>query len=175
MSELEKYLNVHRDEFDLAEPQSGHTERFALKLEKQINGDHKSRILFWRIAASIIILVVLSLSIWLPKSNNPENVQYSSISLSDISTEFAEVEKYYKSRLDEKYQQLEARSDSDPEVAAYRKEIENLSIVYTDLEKQLYQSGTHEQVIQAMIENLRLRLTLIENLEKKNSTESNND
>lgn len=175
MSDLEKYIKAHREEFDLVEPQSGHAERFALQMEKQLHGDHKSRMLFWRIAASVIILVVLSLSIWLPKMDNPENVQYSSLSLSDISTEFAEVENYYKSRLEEESKKLEALSTNDPEVAAYQKEIENLGIIYSDLEKQLYQSGTHEQVIQAMIENLRLRLTLIENLEKKNSTESNND
>ena len=175
MSELEKYFRDHRDEFDLSEPQNGHAERFALKLEKQLDGDHRPRILFWRIAASIIILVVLSLSIWLPKTGISEKVHYSSLSLSDISAEFAEVENYYKIRLNEGYEKLDARSATDPEVAAYKKELDNLSAIYTDLEKQLYQSGTHEQVIQAMIENLRLRLTLIENLEKKKSTESIND
>lgn len=166
MSELEKYISERKDAFENSEPQDGHTERFLLRLEKYERDVKKPITLFWRIAAAAIVLVVVSLSIWLPKPNTPADVQYGSLSLSDVSSEFADVEKYYKSKLALEYEKINDLSKSDPEVASYLAELKDLSALYDTLEHRLYESGTHEKVITAMIENFRLRLELIEKLEK---------
>ncbi|MCA1764047.1 MAG: hypothetical protein ABR574_13625 [Cryomorphaceae bacterium] len=167
MSELEKYIRDKRESFDEAEPVEGHEQRFLQRLERNSEQKENRGIGFWKIAAAVVVLVAVGLSVLVPKFNGPEDVQYASMSLGDVSAEMAEVELYYKSELAEEYEKLNDLSKSDPEVAAHLSEIEELNKAYAELEEQLYESGNHDKVITAMIENFRLRLELLEKLEAK--------
>lgn len=173
MSELEDYIKKNKEKFLTEEPTEGHMDRFLRKLEKEEESKRSSGVTFWRIAAAIIVLVTISVSVLLPRFNSPKDVQYVSMSLSDVSDDLAEVEMYYQSKLEREYAELNKLSESDPVVKSYMDELESLNERYTDLEEQLYSSGSHEKVVIAMIENFRLRLELIEKLEKIKNGENN--
>ena len=175
MDDLEKYINENRDAFDNAEPTEGHETRFSRKLQQEAGKNKTSSAVFWRVAASIILLMVLAVSVLIPQFNSPADVQYGSMSLSDVSDEMANVEFYYKSKLATEYDKIDQLSLSDPLVRAYMDELEKLKEEYQNLEATLYQSGTHEKVVLAMIENFRLRLSLMEKLEEKKLNKSNTD
>jgi len=166
MSELEDFIKNNKEKFHAEEPTDGHLDRFLRKLEKEEESKRSSGFTFWRIAAAVIILVTVSVSVLLPRFNSPKDVQYASMSLSDVSDDLAEVEMYYQSKLEREYAELNKLSESDPVVKSYLDELENLNESYKDLEEQLYSSGSHEKVVIAMIENFRLRLELIEKLEE---------
>lgn len=168
MSELEDFIKRNKERFGEDEPTDGHLDRFLRKLDKEEEIRKSPVITFWRVAAAVIILVTLSVSVLLPRFNGPDDVQYGSMSLSDVSDDLAEVEMYYQSKLESEYEELNALSKSDPEVKSYLDELENLNNLYGELEGQLYASGSHEKVVIAMIENFRLRLEIIEKLEHKN-------
>ncbi len=163
MSDLEEYIRKNQSQFDLDSPPDGHLERFKLRLENK-RSEHKSAVI-WRIAAGISVLVVVAFSMLLPRSNSPQDVHYGSMALSDVSKELAQVEFYYESRLKKEYDEIDGLSESDPLVASYLAEIEFLKTEYKELESILYDSGSHEKVILAMIENFRIRLDLMEKLE----------
>jgi hypothetical protein len=169
MSELEDFIGKNRDAFDVSEPESGHAERFALRLERIRNEDQKPRELFWRIAAAAMVLVVIGLSVWLPKEPMPTEVQYGSLSLGEVSQEFAKVEAYYTTKIESGSKEIHQIARNNKEALAYMEELERLKLNYQELEKELYSSGGHEKVITAMIENFRLRLALIEKMESKNN------
>ncbi len=168
MDELEKYIEQHRDAFDNAKPVEGHEIRFLRKLDQGANNKKSSPIFFWRVAAAIILLLVLAVSVLIPRFNGPEDVQYGSMSLSDISDDMANVEWYYKSQLASEYEKIETLSLTDPLVKAYLDELDKLNTEYQNLETTLYESNKNEKVVLAMIENFRLRLGLMEKLEQKN-------
>jgi len=167
MSELEDFIKNNKEKFQSEEPIEGHKDRFLRKLEREEESKRSSGITFWRVAAAVIVLVTISVSVLLPRFNSPKDVQYASMSLSDVSNDLAEVELYYQSKLEREYAALNSLSETDPVVKSYLDELENLNQDYKDLEEQLYSSGSHEKVVIAMIENFRLRLELIEKLEKK--------
>ena len=175
MDDLEKFVNENRDFFDNAEPTQGHEARFLRKLEQESDKKKHTPIFFWRVAASIILLLVLAVSVLIPRFNSPKDVQYASMSLSDVSEDMANVEFYYKSKLATEYDKIDKLSLSDPLVKAYMDELDKLNQEYQNLEATLYQSGTHEKVVLAMIDNFRLRLSLMEKLEEKKLNKSNTD
>lgn len=176
MDKLKEYIQNQREEFDSPEPAEGHEARFlerlnALEADKKRN----SGMLFWRIAAAIILLVVLAVSSLIPRFNEPDDVHYRAMTLGDVSDEMAEVELYYQSRLSEEYNKIDKLSDSDPLVRSYLDELDTLNEDYKKLEVTLYESGSHQKVVLAMIENFRLRLDLMEKLEKKKNLINKND
>lgn len=175
MSELDDFIKQHRAEFEQDEPIEGHQERFLRKLERQDEKQSHGRLIFWRIAAAVIVLAVVCVSVLLPRFNSPADVQYGSMSLGDVSTELADVEQYYQSKLSAEYAMVNELSKSDPVVKSYMDELEILNAEYDTLEAKLYESGTHEKVILAMIENFRTRLEIIEQLEEKKNNQVKRD
>ena len=165
MSDLEKFINKERDSFDEEQMPLGHENRLFMKLEKRRH-ENENRLRFWRVAAAIIVLLVAGGSLLLPRFNSPVDVQYGSMALSDVSSDMADIELYYTSQLEEKYAELQELSETDIEVKILFEELASLNEEYKNLERELYRSGTDDRVILAMIENFRLRLKIVEELEK---------
>lgn len=175
MSELEDFIKKNRADFESQDPIGGHQERFLRKLDRLEEKQGQGRILFWRIAAAIIVLAVVCVSVLLPRFNGPADVQYGSMTLGDVSNELADVEQYYQSKLSAEYAVVEKLSESDPLVKSYMDELSRLNAEYDLLESQLYESGSHEKVVLAMIENFRMRLKIIEQLEEKKNLQIKQD
>ncbi len=166
MSELEKFIKDNKEGFEKFEPIDGHQERFLRKLERVEEKHDQSRVLFWRIAAAVIVMAAVCTSVLLPRFNSPADVQYGSMSLSEVSSELADVELYYESKLAQEYEEVDKLSKTDPVVHTFMEELRFLNDQYDTLEARLYESGSHERVVLAMIENFRLRLEIIEKLEE---------
>lgn len=170
MSELEKFIKQNRESFDEDAMPPGHESRFLMKLEKQKIEKQNSTV-FWRVAAAIIVLLVAGASLLLPRFNSPMDVQYGSMTLSDVSSDMAAIETYYTSELEKKYKDLQQLSEEDPVVRNLFDELATLNDTYEELEKELYVSGSNDRVVLAMIKNFRLRLALVEKLENIKQTE----
>ncbi|MCH2216025.1 MAG: hypothetical protein MK086_12725 [Flavobacteriales bacterium] len=164
MSELEKFIKQEHDSFNEEYLPLGHENRFLMKLEKD-KLDKESSMKFWRVAAAIIVLLVAGGSLLLPRFNSPADVQYGSMSLSEVSADMANIEMYYTSELEKKYKDLQEMAETDMSVRELFDELAILKDQYEELEKDLYRSGSNDRVILAMIENFRLRLSLVEKLE----------
>ena len=176
MDKLEEYIRSQREEFDSEEPAIGHEARFLERLEgAEAEKKRNSGILFWRVAAAIILLVVLAVSSLIPHFNSPGDVHYRASTLGAVSSEMADVEMYYQSRLSEEYDKIDELSASDPLVKSYLDELDTLNQDYKRLEGDLYESGSHQKVVLAMIENFRMRLDLMEKLEKQKNLTSKKD
>ena len=78
----------------------------------------------------------------------------------------ANIEMNYPSELEKKYEELQEMSETDMSVRVLFDELATLNDTYEELEKELYRSGSSDRVVLAMIENFRLRLSLVEELEQ---------
>jgi hypothetical protein len=62
---------------------------------------------------------------------------------------------------------LETSEEHEMMVNSYLEELKTINKAYQELEKDLNEIGVTEEIINAMIDNLQLRLELLQNLKQK--------
>ncbi|MHC2990584.1 hypothetical protein OB13_02905 [Pontibacter sp. HJ8] len=207
---LKEFVNENREEFDVFEPrpelwqeicrEMPATPKTAPRKEAKlisINFGEWASIsadfMFMRVAAAIILLVGCGLTLLLMKQNTPTTDNTLAAvtgqpTLNQIAPELVEVEAYYTSQINAKRDQL---SEYDmkvlglDEAAGIDRELARLDSSYTQLKTQLYTTPNTDQVMGAMIQNLQIRIRVlnrqlevlkrIEEIQKQNITEPDSD
>lgn len=174
---LEMFVQEHRDEFDLKEPSFRLWEQIAdgLPPDKEKSAPKMVSLrLVMRVAAMIVVVLGAALLLFLQSSNNSEiRLKGNSIALHDISPELAEVEQHYMALIEAKLVTL--KSSNILNGADYQSlihEMEALDRDYEELKKELKNSLDKEKVIEAMIQNYRLRLKILEKMLQQIQKES---
>ena len=179
MDELEKYLknnqNNLQDSFDWnkeealwAKIEAKLDSQEDLKAEKpspilgQAQGKSKGITItyknLWR-AAAVIAFFVLGYTA-LRYDFKGQKEELASTEIKKINPELAEVEVYYTSLIEEKRKELK---DLKPEVFQdFEKDFAKLDSSYQQLKKDFFKTPNQEQVSSAMIQNLRLRIGILE-------------
>lgn len=177
---LEEFVNEHRDEFDVFEPRPDLWQNICQEIPaprkeaKVINikfGERASfsaDFLFMRIAATVVLLLGCGLTLLLMKQNTPDASNMVAASqqqvISNISPEIVEVEAYYVSQIEEMKGEL---SEYDKKVLGLgeQKEIDRelarLDSSYLQLKKQLYTTPNTEEIVEAMVQNLQIRIEVL--------------
>ncbi len=178
MDPLEKKIRENRELFDFAEPSEGHFERFSNKLERL---HHKNKGVPWRTylkAASIAILVVLS-TLWMYDYLMGRLNAQQTISLGDLSPEYREVEVYYTSMFNAKYNEID--QCTFPEDTLQKKilirELSDMDSIFVNLQNEIQLNPTDERIINAMIEHYERKLEvmnqILDQLKQLNNQELN--
>lgn len=157
----------------------GHEDRFFDKLESELPEKGKSNSYFWlKIAASILIMVGIGSYIYVNGAgdtnqnttivNNEESKDAdSNISLRDLSPDLEKIENYYVANINLELANLEVSDDNKGVVDGYMEQLEALDAEYKRLNKELNEVGPNDQTIEALIQNLQLRLQLLKKLKEK--------
>ncbi|MGA9326761.1 MAG: DUF4179 domain-containing protein [Salegentibacter sp.] len=176
----EEFRNL---DFDIAEPEAGHRERFLKKLEQsqQKAPQRSSKIrTLWApilgVAASLAIIFMLFGSIF--------NSSAKAGDLASVSPEMKQTQEFYSSLIETELNEL--KEEKSPETKAIIQDamtqMKKLETEYANLKKDLLESGQDKRVIYAMITNFQQRIDLlkevmtqIEDLKtlKKQSNENN--
>lgn len=157
---------------------SGHKERFAKLLEKELPKNRKPAIFKWSIAASLLFLLGLGLFIY--KTNYFEGIENTTvvdkpdktseskgISLGDLSPDLKRVEDYYVVNINMELSKLDVSENNKALVDSYMKQLSGLDREYKLLNNELNSMGPNDQTITALIKNLQLRLQLLLKLKNK--------
>lgn len=159
----------------------GHEAKFLKKLEEELPvKSNKSIFSFLNIAASIVLLIGFSYGAYqFMGSSEIENSPQETVlrkSLGDISPQFKKVEDYYLANINLELSKMKVTPESKELFDGYLARLEELNKEYQRLEEELTQSGPNEQTVNALIDNLKLRLNLLYRLKEKLSelNESNN-
>jgi len=149
----------------------GHQLRFADKLEQALPQPAKKRINWLQIAASLVILLGLSFGAYkyfTPTSIEPESTvvetsgeESSGKSLGDISPELTKVEDYYLATINVELSKIKPTPETRELFDGYLARLNELNNEYERLTKELTSSGPSEFMINALIDNLKLRLNLL--------------
>lgn len=87
--------------------------------------------------------------------------------LSDISPEYKRVEDYYLANIHAELAQLNVNKDNKELVDSFMGQLAQLEKEYKRLNEELNDTGVNEQTVSSLINNLELRLTLLNKLKTK--------
>lgn len=164
----------------------GHEARFLNKLDEELPvTSNKSKFTFLNVAASVVILIGLSFGAYQfinsgedqLNSNSSEQLISESESespLGKLSPQLKKVEDYYLANINLELSKMKVTPDNKELFDGYLLRLEELNIEYEVLANELTQSGPTERTVEALIENLKLRLNLMYRLKEKLS-ELNNE
>lgn len=164
----------------------GHDVRFEKLLEQRLPhknaSETKGNIFLWmKIAAVLIVSGIVG---WVAYDNafakadatqlvetvmedKNDPVAEPDILLSALSPEFKKIEEYYLASVNLEIARLEITDDNKELIDAFMKQLAELDAEYKRLNQEITESGVSEEMVNAMIENLKLRVELMLKLKAK--------
>lgn len=167
MDNLEKFINENRADFD---PKKAPLEWSNISSTSASEAGKKNYSWIW-IAAGFVILMGLGSLFFLQQHQPislaqieektlPKNATVEKVALGDISEEHAQIELHYTTLVNDRLDLIKALNP-DPEIMV---EIDELETEYEQLKKELGKGNNDEIIVEAMIENYRLKLEILEAL-----------
>lgn len=166
--------------------QEGHQQRFMSRLEKELPQKTQSFKYHWlNIAASIVVMISVSLFTYNQFNANTSKdaqivdvdnatVKNSSVILSkqssplaEISPEYQEVENNILTSIKFQLSKITIDDNNRELVDSFKTRLDNLDKEYQRLNKELIEVGPNVQSVEAMMENLTIRLSLLNRLKDK--------
>jgi len=175
MGKLEEYINKNREAFEVYDAHYEHIwEDVSKALDKHSHAPRGSLAVLWKIAASIVLLVGLAFLIFSAGSNR--SLLKGRGYLTAASVEMADAEAYYTNLIDDKITRINQLSGETDHIL--QEQLLILDKDYAEMKNDLRDDADGEEVVNAMIEYYRLKLSLLENIlrELENTREPvNND
>ncbi len=166
----------------------GHEARFAERLEAAFS-EKKDRkgVSWWRIAAMIVAFVGVAMFAYFSMSKDdtlkpgedivqedqglqPETVdtpEVPQITLGDLSPGLKKVEDFYTNGINVQLASLEINDDNRELIDGYMERLGELDAEYQKLNNELNELGPSEATVNALINNLQLRLEMLFKLKNK--------
>ena len=161
---LEYIFKDNQFDWDLQEVPNGHEMRFIKKQKYRVVGKRWVPI---SVAASIILLVGISTFF------NPQQNQVKNLALASVQTR--EADSVFTSIINVELQKL--KSDKSPEnkkiINDALKQMIVMDADYEKIKQEMNKNGENSQIIYAMISNLQIRISFLENVMKQ--IEKNNN
>ena len=171
MKDLRKDFNYSSASFKMSK---GHEKIFKNHLDEEFGKapKHNYSIIYKMVAVAVFAVLstvfVLNQDV-LNHSDEPQKqmVDAQKIGLGDISPELKTLEDYYLASIKVELATLETSEEHDDMINSYLEELQHINKSYKDLEKDLNTYGLTEEIVNAMIDNLKLRLELHQDLKQK--------
>jgi hypothetical protein len=154
-TKIEDFIKDNKKEFDTDGPSANLWGKIEQELDKK-NKKKKINIQLWMsIAASMIVLLSITLISVYPIKKNK-------LSIADVNPAYASKQVKFVSLIEEKRDSLQIFAEMNPDL--YRKfssDLQTLSIAYEGLRKQLPSSPNQQLIVKAMVKNLEMQLQLV--------------
>lgn len=159
MKKLEDFMRDHRDEFDSKLPSPDLWGKIESKLEKK----KTRKISIWKVSASIAAVMVLAIiGSFILNSQQNELNSYANISDPEL-LELLETEDYYSKKVSSQMNEIHKCYDIYPELKYdIESDLNELDNMYKELKNDLNDNFYNREVIEAMIQNNRLRLEMVD-------------
>jgi hypothetical protein len=170
MKDLRKDFDYNSGSFKMSK---GHEKKFENRLDEAFSYKPKQDYsIIYKMAAVAIVAIlstvfVLNQNNFTSKKESQQVVESSKIGLGDISPDLETVENYYLTSIKVELATLETSEEHEMMINSYLDELKNINKAYKALEKDLNEIGVTEEIINAMIDNLQLRLELLQDLKQK--------
>lgn len=158
---LEQFITENHDQFDIYDPD----DRVWKGINNRINKGRKMPSLKQVIGWAAIILVTFAASFLLQEILQP-NTPAESKNRKKIKIEIPELqeaEMYYASLVDAKITEIEPLLEDQPDLGnALKNDLAELDSIYAELQNDLKDNIANDAVVEAMIQNYRLKLEILE-------------
>jgi hypothetical protein len=163
MDRLEEHIRKNRGELDMYTPPPVIWRRIRREISPMTFKDHR-----WRSAAAIFLALVTTavtfFSIghnWTGKNNESDYGK----GVSPSGTQLKETEIYYQGVINSLYREASPLLTSHPDIEKELSEdISHLDSVYIDIKKDLKDNVANQDVIEALIQNYRIRIKLLDDM-----------
>ncbi|GAA0726534.1 hypothetical protein GCM10009430_33600 [Aquimarina litoralis] len=164
----------------------GHQDRFLARLEEELPKRARKFNYGWlKIAASVVVILSVSMLAFNEFGKNGGNntqivnadnsevknatvvLSKQTSSLAEMFPEYEKTENYLLTGIKFQLSQINVDDTNRDLVESFMKRLEKLNTEYLDLNKELIEVGPNVQSAEAMIENLTLRLSLLNRLKDK--------
>ncbi len=148
---------------------TNHRNKFQDRLLEEVHHQPKKRNYRWlQVAASIVIIVSLSIGYFnMDNTATINKMPTTDISLGSLSPEFKSIEDYYTNSINLEISKLDANENNKEILDGYLAKIGELTTEYKSLTTELNTKGVNDEIINALISNLQLRLQLLQRLKKQ--------
>lgn len=155
--DLEQRILELQEEFDFAEPNVGHFERFQAKLKKEKKTKSKTSWLWLSVAA----MVLLAFGFMLGNLNTQKGIQ-----LADVSPKMQETQNFYLASIQQEIELVKAKQTPENQkiIEDSFAQLTILEEKYEVLTLELKESNEDKRVIFAMISNFQTRIEVLQNL-----------
>ena len=139
-----------------------HKAKFEGRLQK-LHAPRVRNYIFLKIAATILIIVSIGyLALFhQPTDGINSSEELSIVDLGTVSPEMKQIENYYLTAINYEMASLEVNPEAKEVLDQYLEKISELTKAYRQLNMDLSQNGINEKSINALINNLQLRLQLL--------------
>jgi len=159
---LEQFISENRDQFDVYDPD----DRVWNGINSRINKSRKlpslKQVIWW----AAIIIVTFTASFLLQEFLSRHNTLTESKDRKNHKLEIPELQEaeiYYANLVDEKILEVEPLLEGQPELGnALKNDLAVLDSIYAELENDLKDNIANDAVVEAMIQNYRLKLEILE-------------
>lgn len=162
---LEKFVINHRHEFDQYEPDAALFDR--IRKPKPVINMFGWNSLLWK-AAAVVIIFVASYYFHDFMNSNSQKQQVAELETETMQPSekikmMIEAEAYYTAQIEDRRHELTLLAQDQPEIhKEINYELLELDSVYADLKSDLKDNASNEEVIEAMIQNYRIKLDILE-------------
>jgi len=160
---LEKFVNENRHEFDRMEPSDKIWEAINTRMDKE--PEQKIRKFYWmKIAAVAVVILLIPALIYQLKFSDQQKMAKAA-SMDPEVQELIEAEAYYAQEVSGKLAEIQKCYKIHPEIKMeVEDDLNELESMYFSLKNDLKENISNKEVIEAMIENNRNRLKLVDDV-----------
>jgi hypothetical protein len=156
---LEDFIRGHREEFDYLEPSAKVWENIEANTKK--GKTIKLYRYFPRIAAILVLGLIFSAILFFNRNLSSNREQAANPELQEL----LDTEKYYAQQVNSKLEEIRKCYTTFPEIKSdVESDLNELESMYQSLKKDLMENISNKPVIEAMIENNRYRLKLVDSV-----------
>jgi hypothetical protein len=159
--------NYKNEEVSLS---ANHRNKFQDRLMKEVQTQQpKKRSYRWlQVAASVVLIVSLVINFYPKDIEEPnEDTPAQAITLGNLSPELKSIESYYVNSINYEISNLDVTENNKEILDGYLAKISELTTEYKSLTTELNTKGVNDEIINALINNLQLRLKLLQRLKKQ--------
>lgn len=158
---LESFVEENRHEFDYMEPSEKVWEAINLKLDQDQKKPER-KFLLLKIAALIVLVLAIPAVIYLQSGNTRFGAK-NNVPVDPEIQELMEAEAYYAEEVSGKLAEIQKCYKVHPELKSeIETDLSELESMYISLKKDLHENISNREVIEAMIENNRNRMKLVD-------------
>lgn len=166
MDKLEKFITGNKDDFNFREPDPAVWNKIQKSIKQEKTKQVNWKTIIWRAAVVAIIFVsgYTVSKVW-PGSNSGTISEKRQERKLDQIPQLQEVEAYYSSMINSKLNEVKQHFGQYPDLQEeIQKDFSELDSMYKDLEKDLFDNIATREVVEAMIQNYRLKLEILEDI-----------
>ena len=163
MDRLEEHIRKNREELDRHTPPAGIWEKIRKELKKSKPMSQK-----WiSIAAMIVVILGTAIILFRPvyRWSGPDNKKNDIDGLTQNDPQLHETEVYYNSLVNSLYKEATPLLINKPDIKKeLNYDMSHLDSICTDLKKDLKDNISNKDVVEALIQNYRIKIQILEDM-----------